>query len=188
MAYLESKGVRTIELDGVFKAASLYRRLGFRDKYLSLRFLRPPTHPPTAGKPLIPDPTEEIVEFDRERTGIARRRILRRYLEQYKDRVFVTRNPELCAYAFVRPRSDGAVSVGPLVSADNRSAQRLLSGIAVKYARQHVSIGVPEAQRSMVTHLVDLGFRYLAPSLRMYRGEKKHYESHIYGILSPEKG
>ena len=35
MSYLQSKGVPTIELDGVLEAAPLYRRLGFQDKYLS---------------------------------------------------------------------------------------------------------------------------------------------------------
>ena len=39
--YLNKKGVQTIELDSVFPALSLYRPLGFKDKYLSLRLLRP---------------------------------------------------------------------------------------------------------------------------------------------------
>lgn len=38
IGYLRARSVRTIELDGVFRATSLYRRLGFVDKYLSLRF------------------------------------------------------------------------------------------------------------------------------------------------------
>jgi ribosomal protein S18 acetylase RimI-like enzyme len=37
ISYLESVGVTSMELDGVFKAAPLYRRVGFKDKYLSLR-------------------------------------------------------------------------------------------------------------------------------------------------------
>ena len=40
--YLNGKGVKTVELDGVFPAVSMYRRLGFKDKYLSLRFIRRP--------------------------------------------------------------------------------------------------------------------------------------------------
>jgi ribosomal protein S18 acetylase RimI-like enzyme len=38
IGYLRTRSIRTIELDGVFRATSLYRRLGFVDKYLSLRF------------------------------------------------------------------------------------------------------------------------------------------------------
>lgn len=40
---LKKKGVKTIELDGVFPAVSLYRRLKLKDKYLSLRFMRKAT-------------------------------------------------------------------------------------------------------------------------------------------------
>ena len=188
MKYLRSKGVRTIELDGVFQAVSLYRRLGFKDKYLSLRFLRPPAKASASGKPPIPEPAEEIVEFDFRMTGIKRERILHRYLQEHSDACYVIRNGALSAYAFVRPRSDGSMAVGPLVSVDDRAAERLMTGIVTTHGEVGLSVGVPQARRSMVELLPDLGFNYHAPSLRMYLGDRLAYEAHIYGILSPEKG
>lgn len=188
MRYLRSKGVRTIELDGVFQATSLYRRLGFKDKYLSLRFFKPPAEAPASGKPLMPEPTEEIVRFDLRRTGIERGRVLRRYLEEHSDAAYVIRDEAISAYAIVRLRTGGSMTVGPLVSVDDRAAERLMTGIVMKYSEVGLSVGVPQAKHFMTRLLVDLGFSYHAPSLRMYWGDKKDYEAHIYGILSPEKG
>jgi ribosomal protein S18 acetylase RimI-like enzyme len=74
--YLQNRGVKTIELDGVFAAAPLYRRLGFRDKYLSLRFKR------SAGKEAgdvparSPISVDEIIAFDRRMTGLNRERVI----------------------------------------------------------------------------------------------------------------
>jgi len=36
--------------------------------------------------------------------------------------------------------------------------------------------------------LLKYGFKSTEPSLRMYLGERKAYEKHLYGIISPEKG
>jgi GNAT superfamily N-acetyltransferase len=188
MRHLQSKGVAAIELDGVFQATSLYRRLGFQDKYLSLRFARPPCEAPPGCKLLRPQPAQEIVDFDFRMTGIRRERILELYLRQYRDAVYMIEGEALLAYAFVRPRSGGSMAIGPLVSIDGDAAERIMTGIAAGHCRSGLSVGVPDSQRSMVKVLSALGFTYRAPSLRMYWGEAKHYETHIYAILSPEKG
>jgi ribosomal protein S18 acetylase RimI-like enzyme len=186
--YLENKGVKTIELDGVFAAVSLYRRLGFRDKYLSLRFFRPPGTVKRARENLIPEASKEIIDFDLLQTGIERQRLLRRYLKEYKDTVYTVRDAGLSAYAFVRPRAGGFKTVGPMVSANKKAAQKLITGIISEYTDTGLAIGVPEHNRTMVKLLFKHGFYYNLPSLRMYRGKKKEYEKNIYGILSPEKG
>jgi GNAT superfamily N-acetyltransferase len=188
MSYLRNKGVRTIELDGVFEATSLYRRLGFKDKYLSLRFLRPHTGQAAAGKPPTHKPSAEIVEFDREMTGIERERIIRHYLEQFSRSALVLREASIRAYAFARPRAGGTMGVGPFVADDDSAAEHLMREVIRSYPEAAVSVGVPDGKRSMVDLLPKLGFRYKAPSLRMYWGDRKHYETHVYGILSPEKG
>jgi GNAT superfamily N-acetyltransferase len=188
MGYLRGKGVRTIELDGVFQATSLYRRLGFKDKYLSLRFLRPPTEATPGAKPPGPEPSGEVAEFDLRRTGIERGRIIRSYLEQLGDSLFTLGGGALRAYAFVRPRAGGAMGVGPFVADDDRAADLLMSSLVKRYSDAVLSIGIPEDKRSLARLLTDLGFQYNVPSLRMYWGDRKDYETHIYGILSPEKG
>lgn len=186
--YLKGKGVRTIELDGVFEATPLYRRMGFVDKYLSLRFFRTPAGAPLITEPPVPAPSEEILDFDLHRTGIERQRIIRRYLDEYSNSAFVTRDRALSAYAFVRPRGGGTMAIGPFVAVDDRAAGHLMTGMVMKYSEVGLSVGVPDSKRSMITLLLNLGFKYHTPSLRMYLGDRKDYESHIYGILSPEKG
>jgi len=188
IAYLQGKGVRTIELDGVFRAASLYRRLGFKDKYLSLRFFRPPTGRAAAGKAMLREGPDDILEFDLMRTGIRRERIIRHYFKHFGESAFILMDDGVRAYAFARPRGGGDMGIGPFVAEDDRAAERLISEIERKYSEVGVSIGVPEDKRSMVELLKHLGFQYRAPSLRMYRGDRKAYENHVYGILSPEKG
>lgn len=74
IAGLDQQGVKTIELDGVFGAVEAYRRFGFRDKYLSLRFTRPAGSGPghaAAGVERRVD-VREILRFDRDQTGIDR--------------------------------------------------------------------------------------------------------------------
>jgi ribosomal protein S18 acetylase RimI-like enzyme len=186
--YLENKGVETVELDGVFPAVSLYRRLGFKDKYLSLRFFRSPAPLKHISENLSPDPSKEIIAFDRRLTGIERQRLLERYLKEYRDSVFTIRAEKLAAYAFVRPRAGGLRTIGPMVAGNEEAAGKLIQDLVSKYAGTGLTMGVTEDNRPMVKLLYELGFCYKAPSLRMYRGKKKEYEKNIYGILSPEKG
>ncbi|MBN1211235.1 MAG: GNAT family N-acetyltransferase [candidate division Zixibacteria bacterium] len=186
--FLENKDVKTIELDGVFAAVSLYRRLGFRDKYLSLRFFRPPAPVKHTSEPLNPDPAGDIIEFDLQHTGIMRQRLLKRYLNEYRDAVYTVREPGLEAFAFARPRAGGLKTIGPMVAANKKAAQILIMNLISKYTDTRLTMGVPEHNHTMVKLLYKQGFYYNPPSLRMYRGKKKEYEKNIYGILSPEKG
>jgi len=188
IGFLRDKGVRTIELDGVFQATSLYRRLGFRDKYLSLRFFRPPARPDWVEGPPITAPSQDIVKFDLEKTGIERGRIIRRYLQEFGESAFSLRDGGLRAYTFARPRGGGTMGIGPFVADDDHAAERLMARVVTKYSEDGISLGVPDQKQTMVRLLPDLGFRYEVPSLRMYWGDRKDYEPHIYGILSPEKG
>ncbi|MDD3732712.1 MAG: GNAT family N-acetyltransferase [candidate division Zixibacteria bacterium] len=188
MAYLKNRGVKTIELDGVFAAVSLYRRLGFRDKYLSLRFFRPAGKIVRAGKIALSEPSREIIEFDRKHTNIERTRILERYLREYRDSTYIVQDPFLSGYAFVRPRAEGKLMVGPMVALSSKTAGLLWNAIMTAYAKYVLGVGVPEHNRTMIRLLNKSGFYYNSPSLRMFWGKKKEYEKNIYGILSPEKG
>ncbi len=218
--YLKGKGVRTIELDGVFPAVTLYRRLGFRDKYLSMRWVkgaeeggeekrigetekRGDGEKGKAGKRAGEAEKGEdgekgeyntmdiqaVIDFDRQKTGLDRERVIRRLVADFADRVYIIKKQSrLSAYAIVRPREGGYFLVGPMVAENYRVAEILLSNIVSKYSRSRLAIGVPEINRRAVQMVLCRGFTYNQPSLRMYWGERKDYEEHIYAILSPEKG
>ena len=186
--HLEQKNVTAIELDGVFEAVSLYRRLGFVDKYLSLRPHRLPERKssgvPRAQVPLLDD----LLTYDRKRTSIQRGHILRHYYKR-DPRSFVTvGKTSLTGYALVRPGVAGRVAIGPMVADDPKSCRALMRTVLTCYGDRTIGMGVPEASREMVDLLRRLGFRSSVPSLRMYRGRRKNYEKYVRGILSPEKG
>jgi len=186
--YLVQREVRTIELDGVFGAASLYRRLGFRDKYLSLRLKgRAESHGQEA-LPYASEMSDEVVCFDRRKTGLSRERVVRELLAEFADSVYVSGSEALTGYAIVRPREGGYFAMGPLVAEDTDAADLLLGSIMANYRGEILAIGVPEVNRVAVRLLLRKGFNYFEPSLRMYFGERRDYETNVYGIVAAEKG
>ncbi len=187
--YLMGGGAKTVELDGVFPAVSLYKRLGFRDKYLSLRFEG------DGGQngndevlPYGPEMADEIVGFDKQETGLSRKRILGRLLEEFGDSVYLVGRKGVAGYAIVRPRAGGHFTVGPWLAEDRKVAELLLRSITDKYTGKVLTIGVPEINRDAVHMLLGQGFHYVEPSLRMYLGEAMNCERNVYGIIAPEKG
>ncbi|MFZ5981284.1 MAG: GNAT family N-acetyltransferase [Candidatus Zixiibacteriota bacterium] len=188
MEHLERTGVATIELDGVFGAVPLYRRLGFKDKYLSLRLFRPGRAEAVAADSLAPDPDRAVLEFDRQRTGLNRTSLLQRYLDEFKDSIYTHHDEQLSAFAVVRPKETGYLAIGPCVAENRNAAEQLLNDIVERYAHKSLSLGVPETNWEIVELLLRRGFVFTQPSLRMYRGRKRNYERHVFAILSPEKG
>lgn len=189
LEYLKTKGVTTVELDGVFAAVPLYRRLGFRDKYLSLRFLREPLKSDEKYQlSLPPQASDEIVLFDKRKTGIKRERVIRRFLTDFADSVYVIKKKRMLGYAVVRKREGGFFAIGPLIAESPPVAETLVSGIIQKYPGKDLAIGVPAINKDMVDIVLKKKFLYTSPSLRMYRGKRIANEEHVYGILSPDKG
>jgi ribosomal protein S18 acetylase RimI-like enzyme len=187
VGYLRAKGVGTIELDAVFPAVSMYKRLGFLDKYLSLRLLRKSGEIPRSPAPVVAKSVDDIVKFDRNKSGLDRSKMLNKYHEQMPDYIYMQKQPSLYGYAIVRPCAGNLSTIGPMVCEDRGYAERLLSSIIVKHGEKPISIGVPETNRDAVDLFMKYDFQYRPPSLRMFLGEKFNYEKHIYGIFSAEK-
>lgn len=186
--FLAEKGTKTIELDGVYPAVTLYRRLGFHDKCLSLRFVRPPAPCATQPSQLRNVSAEELVRFDRELIGIDRSAILCRFHKDFGDSLYAIGRDRLSAYAFVRPRANGRLTIGPLMAQDSVEATRLLGTIISRHSDKSLSIGVPEGKPDYVQSLLSEGFLYNQPSLRMYSGARLELERYVYAIIAPEVG
>ena len=192
MKHLESQDVACIELDGTFAAAPLYRRLGFLDKYLSMRFKRNPdtraapyTQP--ARKARAPAASETVINLDAHFTGLDRRAILARFAGEFPDSIYLDAISS-GGYAFVYPRVGRRVAIGPLVAEDISIAGSLLDDVIGDYADLEIAIGVSQPNDDAVALLMSRGFVHKPPSLRMYRGLRRDYERFIFGIISPEKG
>lgn len=192
---LLDRGIKTIELDGVFAAVPLYRRLGFRDKYLSLRMNRP-AHDPENEKiiatPPLPSQIDatpaDITTYDRERTGLNREKILGRLLDEFSDNIYAVGSGMISGYAVLRPSAGDRLSIGPVVADDSRSAELLLGLAVTDHGARPLSIGLTVTATGLTDTLLRYGFQYSEPSLRMYFGPRRDYEQHCFGIISPEKG
>lgn len=186
--FLTGMGVETIELDGVFAAVSLYRRLGFGDKYLSLRFGR---NAADEYGELYPCPVEmagEVIKFDKEVTGLNRARLLSDYFGDSDYSIYAIVEECVKAYILVRKRAGGVFAFGPLVAINQDYAELLCQAVLKKYGCRNLVAGVPGMQTNFAAFLLENGFYHKPPSLRMYWGRKIDYERNIFGIFSAEKG
>ena len=185
--YLHSQGVRTVELDGVLKAAPLYRRLGFRDKYFSLRFHGSATdygkHCDRYDRSL----REEILAFDRDQVGIVRSAVIDCLLSEFADSTYVLRESRVLAYTILRQREDGCFTLGPLIAEGPADAIQLLKAVLSLHVGGKFRVGVPDLRDEIVEFLRESGFAQSDPSLRMYLGERCDYERHVFAIISAEK-
>lgn len=186
--YLGKKGVTTIELDGVFEAVSLYRRLGFKDKYFSYRLSKILEGGEGDAQRFEPSMLDELITFDREMTGLARERHLTRFAEDFADSIYIHKNDVIHAYAVVRPSGENRIAIGPMVADSAESGERLLLSILNKYNGYRIGLGVLESNRRFIDFLRRRKFQHTVPSLRMYLGRLLNYEENVYCIISPEKG
>ncbi len=193
MAYLRAKETACVELDATSEGEPLYRRLGFKDKYLSLRFFRPADNRPHLEARLSSggdsDQTVRVITgIDKRLTGLDRSRLLTRLIREVFESVFMDPSSSPNGYAIVYPRSGNRVNIGPLVAADVSTAERILDMIIRAYASHDIGVGAPETQRTVSQIMTARGFLFRPPSLRMYWGRERRYEAHVYAIVSAEKG
>jgi ribosomal protein S18 acetylase RimI-like enzyme len=188
LAYLRARGVKFIELDGTFEGVPLYRKLGFRDKYLSLRMCRPATARPVEKPPSHDHSVEDILTFDRRHFGFDRSRLLRKLLADFSESIHVHGIAEIDGYAMTFQRRGNLRAIGPIVALSRDVAESLLVDIIVGNEDHDLAIGFPETVDGFSGTLQAHGFEYRLPSLRMYLGEKREYESFVYAIVSPGKG
>ncbi len=187
IGYLDGKNIATIELDGVIAAVPMYRKLGFKDKYLSYR-MSIDEHGNSAAASYPSVDIQEIVRFDLAKTGIERGAVLYRLLQEYPEGICAVYDEGIRGYGLIRQREGGFSMIGPLVAEDSTYADQLVRRLLGRAAHERVVVGVPGVARRAAEVMLGNGFLYTQPSLRMYRGERIEYETCVYGILGPEKG
>lgn len=186
--HLKSANVATIELDAVFPAAPLYRRLGFKDKYFSYRLRKVINWPVQPIKKFEKSMTAELLSFDQKMTGLERSNYLEKFCAEFPDSIYVIKKDKLQAYGLVRPRVEDTFWLGPLIAEDDEIALTLFDKICGVYSGKTLALGVLENNRRFIRHLRAQDFIHTIPALRMYLGERLRYDSNMYAILAPEKG
>ena len=193
MDHLLGRGVRSIRLDSVRKAIPLYRRLGFREEYWSLRYSGKASRSRVAGvEPTLGRDLDAVEELDRAYFRARRGRLLRLVYEAYPGLCYAYwEGGTLTGYIMAKDGSD-SFRVGPWICRPGHveAAEALLRSVMNKRVGEAVWVGCPEGNRSSVAVLTRNGFTALPSSLRMCFGVCGVHEDvgGVYGLGGPDKG
>jgi hypothetical protein len=193
MEHLLGRGVRPIRLDGVQKAIPLYRRLGFRDEYWSLRYTGKASRSPVAlTEPMRRRDLDAVMRLDTAYFKGRRGHLLRFVYDRFPDLCFVSwKDGELMGFIMAKDGSD-SVKVGPWICRPGHEgeAEALLRSVMNMRVGEDVWVGCPEGNRSSVEVLERNGFTPLPSSLRMCYGDCGVREDvdGVYGLGGPDKG
>ena len=191
--YLESTGTKSIRLDGVPRAVPLYRRLGFRDEYWSLRYTGTATrHSENTCKPMMKENLGAVSELDLSVFKAPRREILEYVYGLNPELCFTAYDcDELGGYIMAKHGKDN-VKIGPWIVKPGyaEQAEKLLYSVMNQCVGSKIWVGVPEGNGSSVKILEKLGFDALPSSLRMCYGDCSVVEDVkcVYGLGGPDKG
>jgi len=193
MHYLQTRDVETIRLDAVPRAMPLYKRLGFKEEYDSLRFIG-------AGKKMNcrrigkmeNEDLESVVRLDTQVFGANRERVLRRVHKDFSDLCFVSfTDGKLVGYIMAK-RGFDIIKIGPWVCNPKPAevAEELLKAVLNQARGMSIWVGVPDGNKRSVSILENCGFVDQPKSVRMYHGKHDHVGliNGVFGIGSPEKG
>ena len=202
ISYLQKSGAETMRLEAVERAVPLYRRLGFKEEFDSLRFKRKvdQINAPKRTKEaemlggvrlMQKDEIETVASFDSRYFGANRQRVLRSLCED---------NPQLCFIAEKKGNTSGYIMarkvreahwIGPWISEDSETAEGLfLVCVGALGDETELRLGMPAPNNDGVTLMEKLDFELTGKSVRMVLGERQHavHASGVYGIGGPEKG
>ncbi len=173
IAHLHHSGAKSLYLDGVVAAVSLYERAGFRRICRSLRFVGSPQgrlHPRVRA--MRSEHLEAVCALDRAAFGADRSFFLKRRLSLYPELCKVLEeNRQVIGFILGR-RGQNLISAGPWVVRDGIEApDDLLVALAAETVGIPVGIGVLETNEAAVSLLRAAGFtERLNPPWRMALG------------------
>ncbi len=192
MKHLLETGARSVRLDSVHKAVPLYRRLGFREEYPSLRFTGAGRRLPWEGvERMTPADLPSVLELDRRFFGAQRDRILERVLLDFPDLCFLARKGSIIGYIMAKA-GEGVCRIGPWICEPGRPevAETLLHRLMSEADSQRLWAGVPSVNEASAEMLKENGFESLPSSIRMCYGEcgPMGDPRGILGVGAPDKG
>ncbi len=193
MTHLLDAGARSVRLDSVPRAVPLYRRLGLKEEYPSLRFTGAGRRLPWEGvERMTPADLLEVMKLDRRFFGAQRGRILKRVLLDFPGLCFLTREDTVVVGYFMAKAGEGVYRIGPWICEPGRPevAESLLHRLMSEVDGQRLWAGVPGVNEVSAGLLKGNGFESLPSSLRMCYGEcgPMGDPRGVFGIGAPDKG
>ncbi len=158
--YLQRNGIKTIYLDGVLKAVSLYERNGFRKVCRSWRFsgqllgrFSPRVRRMTLGD------LKQVNALDQDAFGDDRSFFIRHRLGAYPGLSYVLMEGDKLRGFILGRAGEGWVSAGPwVVNDDEQHPEELLYAIAGEAAGRVISLGILNINRAACDLVRSLGF------------------------------
>ncbi|MCG3252946.1 MAG: GNAT family N-acetyltransferase [Candidatus Heimdallarchaeota archaeon] len=210
MRILEFQGCKTIKLDAVEKAKTLYERVGFVFELNSLRYKITIENPSNLNDlitktkkyeqkfPVInckEDDLVQIIEADKEFFGGNRENLLFPLFEDFPEFSFITRDKDdsLAGYLF-GTFQNGVLKLRIGIADSFESTMDLLraalEAVKTKEEVQTIALGILENSIWGIKVLKELGFEQTSYSLRMYYGVKTPATTNpeIFAIGDPAKG
>jgi len=193
MEHLLDSGVKSIRLDAVPKAISLYERLGFREESLSLRFTGLASETGSTGcERMIESDLPAVLSLDQRLFGAPRGRVLRRVHADFPKLCFVVRKSSKLNGFIMAKEGEGRTRIGPWICEPDEwgSAKKLLHRLMDDVAGSPMWAGVPEGNRCSVEILERNGFKSGLSSHRMCYGRcgETGIVEGIFSVGGPDKG
>jgi len=193
MDYLLNRGAKSLFLDGVPKAISLYEKLGFKRIAKSLRLESSFKGKKTQNTRLMmEEDIKKINMIDSHHFGEEREDFLRMRFSKHPELSYVLEcEDEVIGFIMGRYNIQGALRIGPWVMDRPISkAEDLLFAITSEPVVELSKIGVLETSTSALDVLKKNGFKETSFSWRMLYGNETEatLSNHLYAICGADRG
>ena len=165
MKHLLDSGAKSLLLDGVPEAVSLYERLGFRKIAKSLRLEAYVTGRTTQHTRFMnEEDLQEITTFDSQYFGSQRGEFLQMRFSAYPEFALVIEQDSRLQGFIMGSRSGSSLRIGPWVmNNQNEGAEHLLLEFAGLENGTPLKIGVLESNKQAIKLLDQYGFKLRSP-------------------------
>jgi predicted N-acetyltransferase YhbS len=185
---------QTVKLDATPAGRAVYLNLNFTDEYRISRM-----HlggrgieilPSSSARRVEPDDLPQIFELDREVFGADRQSMLVSNLKRAPEYAYVVKTSgKVLGFCFGRPGYDFN-HIGPVIASNLEVAKQLLCAALSELVGKPTVIDVPDHTPEWTEYLASLGFVFLRPLIRMFRGANVYrgLPEKQFAILGPEFG
>ena len=192
MKHLLDTGTKSILLDGVPKAVSLYEQLGFRKIVKSLRLESVLTGKSSENvRQMIPEDLDMISVSDLSHFGSRRENFLEMRFSSFAEYCKILEIDDEIQGFIMGSRSGSSIRIGPWVmNSHTPRSEDLLLAFAETSSGNPLKIGVLESNNESLNLLWKHGFKETSHSWRMLYGEDTGatMSNHLYAIYTPALG
>lgn len=192
ISYLSTRGAKSILIDAVPKALTLYERLGFRKICKSLRL-----EGTISGKAsehvrdMKVEDLTQISDMDAGLFGGKRNHFLKMRFSAHPEYCKVLATDTGVQGYIMGSTTVNSVRIGPWVMKElDTSAENLLLGLGTDVTGEVLKIGVLERNKRALDLLYKYGFKERSFSWRMIYGEDSEatLSNNLYAICGPDRG